>query len=221
MSNETVIWNFLRGKGLFAFGNAGVMGNLYAESGLIPNNLQNNFEASLGMSDVQYTQAVDNGSYTNFVYDAAGYGLAQWTFWSRKQGLLNLAMQMGKSVGDLNVQLEFLWKELQDFGLVDKLNACQSVKEASNLILFEFEKPFDTGPAVQNARAECSQRFYDQNNQVAPSVYVPISPVPAGGSKSGYAVIASGKFDDLETAKRQMSNLEGYGFSGMILPVEA
>jgi len=27
------------------------------------------------MSDAQYTAAVDNGSYTNFIHDSAGYGL--------------------------------------------------------------------------------------------------------------------------------------------------
>jgi hypothetical protein len=53
------------------------MGNLYAESGLRSNNLQNTYEKKLGMTDEQYTAAVDNGSYTNFVRDAAGYGLAQ------------------------------------------------------------------------------------------------------------------------------------------------
>jgi hypothetical protein len=54
------------------------------ESGLKPNNVQNSYESSLGMTDEEYTIAVDNGTYTNFVNDAVGYGLAQWTFWSLK-----------------------------------------------------------------------------------------------------------------------------------------
>ena len=65
------------------------MGNLYAESGLNPQNLQNIYEKKLGYSDASYTAAVDNGFYSDFVHDSAGYGLAQWTFWSRKQALLN------------------------------------------------------------------------------------------------------------------------------------
>ena len=40
-SNEKTIWDFLTGKGLNAYAVAGIMGNLYAESGLMPNNLQN------------------------------------------------------------------------------------------------------------------------------------------------------------------------------------
>ena len=160
--NETIIWNYLKGKGFTDYAVAGIMGNLYAESGLEPENLQNNFEAVLGMTDHQYTMAVDSYVYDNFVKDQAGYGLAQWTFWSRKKGLLNLARSQGKSIGDLNMQLDFLWSELQEFGLVGKLNSCNSVREASNIMLFEFEKPFDTGTVVQNARATWSQEFYNK-----------------------------------------------------------
>jgi hypothetical protein len=35
------------------------MGNLYAESGLKPTNLQNTYEKSLKYSDAEYTAAVD------------------------------------------------------------------------------------------------------------------------------------------------------------------
>ena len=42
-TNEEKIWNYLIGKGLSVYGAAGLMGNLYAESGLRPNNLQNSF----------------------------------------------------------------------------------------------------------------------------------------------------------------------------------
>ena len=60
------------------------MGNLYAESGLNPMNLQNSYEKKLGMTNSQYTQAVDNSPYSNFVKDSARYDLAQQTYWSRK-----------------------------------------------------------------------------------------------------------------------------------------
>ena len=47
------------------------------------------------MTDEQYTAAVDNGTYTNFVNDKYGYGIFQWTYWSRKQNLLNYAKSKG------------------------------------------------------------------------------------------------------------------------------
>ena len=107
-SNEQIIWQFLKKQGFTDAGAAGMMGNLFAESALSPINLQNTYEKKLGYSDSAYTAAVDNGTYTNFVKDSAGYGLAQWTFWSRKQNLLNYAKSKGVSIGDLNMQLEFL-----------------------------------------------------------------------------------------------------------------
>ena len=99
------IWNFLRDKGMSKWGVAGLMGNLFAESGLNPQNLQNSFEKKLGMTNESYTQAVDAGTYDNFVKDSAGYGLAQWTYWSRKQNMLDFASKQNKSIGDLEMQI--------------------------------------------------------------------------------------------------------------------
>lgn len=83
-SVEQQIWNYFKSKGMTDAGVAGLMGNLYAESALNPTNLQNSYEKKLGYTDAEYTFAVDNGLYNNFVKDSAGYGLAQWTYWSRK-----------------------------------------------------------------------------------------------------------------------------------------
>ena len=109
---ERTIWDTLFSAIGNAYGAAGVMGNLYAESGLHSNNLQSTYEKKLGMTDAQYTAAVDEKTYTSFVEDKAGYGLAQWTYWSRKKALLAFAQEKGKSIGDLRIQLEFLCKEL-------------------------------------------------------------------------------------------------------------
>lgn len=93
--NELTIHDYLQKKGLNEYGIAGLMGNLFAESGLNPRNLQNSYENVLGMNDNAYVAAVDNGTYTNFVQDKAGFGLAQWTFWTRKQALLDFAKASG------------------------------------------------------------------------------------------------------------------------------
>lgn len=77
MANDKTIWEFLKAKGLNDFGAAGLMGNLYAESGLSPTNLQNTYNNKFCMTDEEYTTSVDRGSYKNFVRDSAGYGLAQ------------------------------------------------------------------------------------------------------------------------------------------------
>lgn len=163
-ADEKTIWNYLMGKIGNAYGVAGLMGNLYAESALKSNNLQQTYETKLGYNDVSYTAAVDNGTYNNFVKDSAGYGLAQWTYWSRKQNLLNYVKAQKKSVGDLTVQLEFLCKELSESykGVFADLKSAKSVLSASNSVLFNFERPANQSEAVQKKRAEYGQKYYDK-----------------------------------------------------------
>ena len=160
--DERIIWDFLKGKGLNDFAVAGIMGNLYAESGLQPTNLENYYERQLGMSDAEYTKAVDFGTYGNFIHDKAGYGLAQWTYYTRKQKLLTFAKAQGKSIGDLSMQLDFLWEEFQDYSsMMNKLRNADSVFAASNAVLLDFERPADQSVAVQNKRASFGQSFYE------------------------------------------------------------
>ena len=170
-TNEEKIWNYLKSKGLNDYGCAGLMGNLFAESGLRPNNLQNSFEKKLGYTDDGYVAAVDSGKYTNFVRDSAGFGLAQWTYWSRKQALWDYAKSTKKSIGDLEMQLEFLYKELTGYKSVfSTLKTAGSVKSASDSVLLNFERPASVGPNATEAqraktcndRAGYGQTYYDK-----------------------------------------------------------
>jgi LysM repeat protein len=162
-ADPKTVWNYLLGKIGNAFGVAGLMGNLYAESGLVPNNLQNTYNTKLGMTDAEYTAAVDNGSYNNFVKDSAGYGLAQWTYYTRKQALKNYADSQGASIGNLEMQLGFLYKELSEgySAVLTTLKKATSVLEASNAVLTQFEKPANQGTTVQSTRASYGQKYYD------------------------------------------------------------
>lgn len=161
--SERTIWDNLKSRGLNDYAVAGIMGNLFAESGLRANNLQNTYEKKLGLTDAQYTEAVDNGSYKNFVNDSAGYGLAQWTYWSRKQALFNYKTAYGCSIGDETMQLGFLWQELQGYGALMKvLNNAKSVREASDAVLTIYERPADQSETVKIKRATYSMAFYDE-----------------------------------------------------------
>ncbi len=165
------IWNFLVGKGMTEAGAAALMGNLFAESGLNSTNLQNSFESSLGYNDASYTTTVDNGSYryktytdvrSSFSRDSAGYGLAQWTYWSRKQALYDYAKSRGTSIGDLNMQLDFLWQELNASypTVVKTLTTATSVKTASDIVLTQFERPADQSNSVKELRANYGRAYY-------------------------------------------------------------
>lgn len=162
---EKKIWDFLKAAGFNDYGVAGLMGNLYAESGLQPNNMENHYQSKLGFTDESYTKAVDNGTYTNFVNDSVGYGLAQWTYWSRKQNLLNHAKQKNKSIGNLEVQLDFLVKELKESystSVYNVLKKATSISEASNAVLLKFERPADMSASVQATRTSYGQSFYNK-----------------------------------------------------------
>ena len=161
-STERTIWNYFRCKGFSPAGVAGLMGNLYAESGLNPNNLQNTYEKRLGFTDAEYTAAVDSGSYSNFVRDSAGYGLAQWTYWSRKEAMLNYARKTGASIGDLMMQLDFMFQELKGYAAVFQvLRTAKTVKEASDIVLTRYERPANQSNAVKVKRASYGQAYYD------------------------------------------------------------
>ena len=162
--SEKTIWEYLKAQGLTDAGVAGLMGNLYAESGLRPNNLQNSYEGKLGMADAEYTEMVDRGTYANFGNDRAGYGLAQWTYPSRKAALLAYAKAAGKSIGDLEMQLGFLMQELSA-GYKTVLNILRttvSVREASDIVLLQFERPADQSEARRKQRAEYGQKYFDK-----------------------------------------------------------
>lgn len=163
-TTEEQIWNYLMSKINNPYGVAGLMGNMFAESGLKSTNLQNTYEKKLGMTDETYTMSVDNGDYTNFVHDKAGYGLVQWTYWSLKKYLLDFARARNKSIGDLEMQLECVCTQFktQYTKIWSALTSATSVKGASNTVLLQFERPADQSVAVQNKRAEYGQKYYDK-----------------------------------------------------------
>ena len=156
------LWSFLR-PALGSIGAAAVMGNVQAESAFIPTNLQNSYEKKLGMNDDTYTAAVDSGAYSaySFAHDAAGYGLAQWTHWSRKQNLYNYLKQNGLSIGSLEGQAAFLLWELGQYGLTKKLQAESDLWQATALVLRQYEKPANQSDANVTARAKLAQQILD------------------------------------------------------------
>ncbi len=112
-SDAAKIWTALYADIKNEYGVAGLMGNLYHESGLRSNNMENKYGTHYCNSckkfwaptkqekkcphcasscaqycedaDTAYTRMVDSGEYTKFDSDFIGYGIAQWTYWSDKR----------------------------------------------------------------------------------------------------------------------------------------
>ena len=161
---EQKIWNFCKAMGMTDYGAAGTMANLFAESSLKPKNLQQSYESLLGYTDESYTKAVDDGSYTGFITDRAGYGLAQWTNPTRKKNLYQFKVEQNASSGDLEMHIMFLKKELSESfkSVLNVLMTATSVLEASNAMLLKYERPADQSLDVQNRRASYGQAYYEK-----------------------------------------------------------
>lgn len=154
--SKAFIWNYFKQKGVFTeAGIAGLMGNFQEESGFNPKNLQNTGNRKLGMTDEEYTAAVDNGSYSRDMFrgDSQGFGLAQWTWHERKAALFDFAKKAGKSIGDLQTQLDFAYSELKGYREVfETLRKASTVKEASDIVMLRYEQPADQSEKAKAKR---------------------------------------------------------------------
>jgi hypothetical protein len=137
-----------------ADGAAGVVGNLWAESGLIPNRLEGSRpDTPMRARDV-------HGSVVDFTPDEVehrgpgrgpklpGVGLAQWTWRPRREGLFRHSFQ-GRVLGsaillDMDAQVDYLVEELRSrYGGVDAVlrRPGVTVEEACDEVLYRFEAP--------------------------------------------------------------------------------
>lgn len=158
MSDKT-IYNALRAGGLSPAGACAMMGNWDCESSLIPNNVEN----SCTLGDFDYTYAVDLGTISRYQFklDKYGYGLAQWTHPSRKEGLYDFARSKNVSIGDEQMQCEFALMELQSgewIELYQFLCTTDDLPEATKRICAKYEKP-----AVNNYadRINSAQHYFN------------------------------------------------------------
>ena len=143
----------------------GLMANIQAESNFKASNLQNTGNRKLGMTDEEYTAAVDNGSYSRDMFrgDSQGFGLVQWTWHSRKAGLYDNAKKKKKSIGDEEMQLEFMLSELNGYKeVIEVLRTAKTVKEASDIVMLRYEQPADQSEKAKAKRAAYGEALYEE-----------------------------------------------------------
>ena len=162
MSKQT-IWNyFKRHTQLSDEAIAGIMGNFEAESNNESCRVQGDFTADRRTSR-EYAQKVNSGAISpqQWQSDARGFGLAQWTYFSRKANLLSTAQSYGTGIEDETTQIRFFLAEMQT-EFVSTWRALlndPTILEAARLVCVNYERP-----AVNNvaARADCGQTIYNQ-----------------------------------------------------------
>lgn len=180
MSSKT-IYDALRAAGLTAEGACGLMGNFQAESAMRSNNV----EDRSGIDDDRYTSLVDAGAY-DFATDYGkhyGYGLAQWTLASRKEGLQAMARKRGCSIANEAMQVDFaVWELSNQFpGTWRLLTSSHDLYECTRQVCLDYERP-----AVNNidARYRFARDFFEQlaggsDPDPAPAPQPQPSPQPA------------------------------------------
>lgn len=161
------IWDRLNTEIKNEYGTAALMGNLYAESGLYPDRVQGDIPYS--SYSQTYTANVDNGTISkmDFAHNApngGGYGLAQWTYYTRKIALYDFWKNGNyPSIGSVELACDFLIFELKNsfVGVWEALANATSIRAASDVVLHDFENPADQSESVEELRCELGTEVYN------------------------------------------------------------
>jgi hypothetical protein len=181
-SNEQKVWNYFHARGLTDIAVAGIMGNFNNESAFDPARKQK--ASGVDMTTVVFKDTIaDGGQETG----GGGYGLAQWTYYTRRNALFEKIREAGLQqyygtgwgelttdatipIDDLNklllVELDFAWEgdstKIRD--LAPDLNATTSVEgDSGSTVLFHnrYENSADDATKIQG-RIQAAQAKYNQ-----------------------------------------------------------
>jgi hypothetical protein len=126
---------------------AGLEGNLLYESG-----------GALNPAQIEFGCALPPGP--------CGVGIAQWTDpGPRFNGLVALGRSKGLPWSSLDLQLQYVWRELvtsPGFGLAD-LKACSTTACATLVVEREYERPADQSASCADPNASYCRRLADAN----------------------------------------------------------
>ncbi len=111
-------FNFFVSKGLKPYQAAGILGNMYAESSWNPKK-----------SEGIYDRDVTAEEFLSGV-GGPGWGIVQWTPGSK---FINPAKAAGKDPNKLEVQLDFLWEQLEGKGTIPEKQAGDDLKGTKNV----------------------------------------------------------------------------------------
>ena len=155
MENALYIYMRLRQAGATHEGACGMLGNLQAESGIIPCRVEGDFSPPYEASR-RYADEVDNGIKNRWLFarDARGWGLAQWTYYTRKEALYDFCRDRSVSIASLEAQTDFLIMELKEsFREVwNILTSNHDMKACSDAVIIKYENPADKSEGARNTR---------------------------------------------------------------------
>ena len=149
------IWNFLRNIwGLSDMHSAAIMGNIKQESEYSPTNAQDN--SYPGERNPEYIPRYA-------IHDDIGWGIVQWSHWSRKQAFSDYAKQKNVSIGDMDVQLEFVRYECNgsEKTAFQKFLRQTSINKATEVFCYDYEGKKGSGARI-DLRIEYAKSAYKE-----------------------------------------------------------
>lgn len=187
------IWNDLMYEFNNEIGVAGLMGNLYAESGCTPYACQPTrpydvcmtYIANLNNHSISKNDFVHYGcSPSGGVSDVQlGFGLAQWTFPSRKAGFYDFMYANGSDISDLGNQIGYVIEEItSNAGLDSAIRNATSLDAVSDYVLAVYENPKNQSEAVKSKRRGYGTDIFTQYSGTVP--VEPSHPQPPSTDRS-------------------------------------
>ncbi len=151
--------------GMTLAGCAGAIVNFEFESLINPINVEDRYHTSAARTDEQYTRMVDTDPAYDFANDNGahyGYGLAQWTYPTRKVKMRRFHQERGVSIGDFKTQIEFFIQECKSEypGTWSLLCSSRSAYDCAYNFCKIYENPADT-EAQAISRGKKAQGWYD------------------------------------------------------------
>ena len=184
-TTEEKIWYAVRQAGFNEYAAAGVLGNFAVESGVNSSTIQGDYLYSESDKEAyrkDYANKVDNGtiSRSEFAHGGpggGGYGLAQWTYYSLKEGLYDYAKSINASISDEDMQIEFLITGITGSGKATGYAAyaltiprrgytdsnfknATSPEEAASAFCWLYENP--GGDGHESMRRERAREYYEK-----------------------------------------------------------
>jgi len=164
VTEEYVFWTLVS-KGLTMEQAAGVVGNMWAESGVNPKRVQNT--------------RTPEGDRDTPPPGSIGYGLVQWTPGTK---ILPDAQTANKSPGDLEFQVNLLWDQLEGRSRIPELSAGNHLKQqttvaaAAESFMLKFERPRDQSSTKIAERARLAERVFQNFSGKQPPVGITVNP---------------------------------------------
>ena len=177
--NQEMAFGFLVSKGLTPQQAAGVVGNMVAESGVLPMRLQ-------GKPAEELVSSVKVESMGNI-----GWGIVQWTPGSK---MIKPSISAGKSYDEIDTlayQLQFLWEQLEGTGTGatigekaagDHLKLQTTIDGSARSFMLKYERPADQSEAHQRARVKLANDVFGRYGD---SQYAGISSGGCSGEGAG------------------------------------